>query len=43
VKFGQTAVGVEKFISKLRNSHRNGKINMSCISVWDGTGLYYCQ
>jgi len=35
--------GVEKFISKLRNRRTNGKIDLSCISVWDGTGLYYCQ
>jgi len=35
--------GVEKFISKLRNSRRNGKIDLSCISVWDEAGLYYCQ
>jgi len=20
-----------------------GKIDLSCISVWDGTGSYYCQ
>jgi len=25
--------GVEKFISKLRNRHKNGKIDLSCISV----------
>jgi len=25
--------GVEKFISKLRNRRRNGKIDLSCISV----------
>ena len=35
--------GVEKFISKLRNSSKSGKIDLSCISVWNGTGLYYCQ
>jgi len=35
--------GVEKIISKLRNCHRSGKIDLSCISVWDGTGLYYSQ
>jgi len=34
---------VEKIISKLRNNRRNGKIGLSCTSVWDGTGLYYCQ
>jgi len=34
---------MEKFISKLRNRCRNGKIDLSCISVWDGTGLYNCQ
>jgi len=28
---------------KPRNSHRSGKIDLSCISVWDGAGLYYCQ
>jgi len=33
----------EKSISKLRNSHRSGKFDLSCISVWDGAGLYYCQ
>jgi len=45
VKFGQTAavLDVQKFISKLRNSRRNVKIDLSCISMWDGTGLYYCQ
>ena len=26
-----------------RNSCRNGKIDLSCILAWDGTGLYYCQ
>ena len=26
MKFSQNAVGVEKFISKLKNSHRNGKM-----------------
>jgi len=31
--------GVEKFISKLRNSCRNGKTHLSCISVWDGIWL----
>jgi len=30
-------------ISKLRNSHRSGKIDLSVISVWDGARLYYCQ
>jgi len=35
--------GVYKFISKLRHSRRNGEIGLSCISVWDGTGLYYFQ
>ena len=35
--------GVEKLILKPRNSHRRGKIDLSCISVWDGAGLYYCQ
>jgi len=25
--------GVEKFISKLRSTRRNGKIDLSCISV----------
>jgi len=34
--------GVEKFISKLRNRRRNGKIDLLCISVWDGIGLYNC-
>jgi len=34
---------VEKIILKLRNSRRNAKIGLSCISVWDGTGLYYWQ
>jgi len=43
VKFNQTAVLVLKLISKLRNSRRNGKIDLSCISMWDGTGLHYCQ
>jgi len=33
----------EKFISKLRNSRRNGMIDLSCISVWDGTDTYSCQ
>ena len=43
VEFRQTAVvrrGVEKFSSKLRISRRNGKIVLSCISVWDGTTDY---
>jgi len=40
VTFSQTEAGVEKFISKQKNSHRNGKIDLSCIS---GTGLYYSQ
>ena len=35
--------GDERFSSKLRNSRRNGKTDLSCISVWNGTGLYYCQ
>jgi len=35
--------GVEKFISKLRNRCSNGKIDLSCVSVRDGTGLYNCQ
>jgi len=26
-----------------RNSGKDGKIDLSCFSVWDGTGLYYCQ
>jgi len=43
MNFSQTAVVVEIFISKLRNSRKRGKIDLSCISVWDGTGLYYCQ
>ena len=34
---------MQKIILKLRNSRRNGNIGLSCISVWDGTGLYYCQ
>jgi len=34
---------LKKFISKLSNSRRSGKIDHSCISVWGGTGLYYCQ
>ena len=42
VKFIQTVV-VVRFISKLRNSRRNGKIDILCISVWDGTALYYCH
>ena len=35
VKFSQTVVvvSVEKSILKLRNSHRSGKIDLSCISV----------
>ena len=28
--------GFDKFISKLRNSRRSGKIDLSCILVWDG-------
>jgi len=43
VKFSQTAADVEKLISKLRQSCRSGKIDLSCISVWNATGLYYCQ
>ena len=46
VKFtgGQTAIVVWKnSFRKLSNRRRNGKIDLSCISVWDGTGLYYCQ
>jgi len=43
VKFSQTAVVVEIFISKLRNRRRKKKIDLSCISVCDKTGLYYCQ
>jgi len=35
--------GVEKFIPKLRNSRKSGKIDLSCFSMWDGTGLHYCQ
>jgi len=35
--------GIANLISKPRNSHRNGKIDLLCISVWDGAGLYYCQ
>jgi len=38
VKVRQTVV-VVVLISKLRNSHRSGKIDLSCISVWDGSGL----
>ena len=34
---------VEIFFSKQRKSRRNEKINLSCISVWEKTGLYYCQ
>jgi len=34
---------VEKLISKLKSSHRSGKIDVSCISVRDGAGLYYRQ
>jgi len=33
VEFSQTTVVVEIFISKLRNSQRTGKINLSGISV----------
>jgi len=33
----------ERFCSKLRNSRRNEKIDLPCISVWGRTGLYYCQ
>jgi len=44
VKFSQTAVVVLKFsLRNKQNSHRSGKIDLSCISVWDGAGLYYCQ
>jgi len=45
VIFAKNPVGalVEKITSKLRNSRRSGKIDLSCISVWGGTGLYYCQ
>ena len=25
-----------------KNSRRNGKIDLPCISVWSGTGLYFC-
>ena len=37
--------GGERFSSKIkiRNSRRNGKIDLPCISVRGGTGLYYCQ
>jgi len=41
--FSQTTVGVEKFISKLKSSYRNGKIDLLWISVWDGTESYYSQ
>jgi len=34
---------VEKLISKLRNSRIGGKIDLSWNSMWDGTGLHYCQ
>jgi len=26
-----------------KNSRRNGKIDLPSISVWRGTGLYYCR
>jgi len=26
-----------------KNSRSNGKIDLPCISVWSGIGLYYCQ
>jgi len=35
--------GGEKFRSKMSNSGKNGKIDLLCISVWGGTGLYYCH
>jgi len=37
---GRGPCGVKEFILKLRNSHKNGKIDLLCISVWDGAGLY---
>jgi len=42
VKFSQTAVAVEIFISKLSNRRRKGNIDLPCISVCDETGFYDC-
>jgi len=28
---------------KIKKSRRIGKIDLPCISVWSGTGLYYCR
>jgi len=39
VKFSHTAVVVlNNSIRNQRNSRRNGKMDLLCISVWDGTG-----
>jgi len=35
VKFSQFVVLLKNSFPKLRNSHRSGKIDLTCISVWD--------